>query len=34
MDKVYVLQNGHLVDVAEYGGIEQYAYQLQVAGQL
>lgn len=34
MDKVYVLQDGHLVDVAEYGGIEQYTYQLQVNGQL
>jgi ATP-binding cassette subfamily B protein len=34
MDKVYVLQDGHLRDVQEYGGLEQYAYQLQVAGQL
>jgi ABC-type multidrug transport system fused ATPase/permease subunit len=34
MDKVYVLEDGHLRDVAQYGGIEQYAYQLQVAGQL
>jgi ABC-type bacteriocin/lantibiotic exporter with double-glycine peptidase domain len=34
MDRVYVLQDGRLVDVQEYGGIEQYAYQLQVAGQL
>jgi ATP-binding cassette subfamily B protein/subfamily B ATP-binding cassette protein MsbA len=34
MDKVYVLQDGHLRDVQEYGGIEQYTYQLQVNGQL
>jgi ABC-type multidrug transport system fused ATPase/permease subunit len=34
MDKIYVLQNGHLVDVEKYGGIEKYAYQLQVTGQL
>lgn len=34
MDKIYVLQNGQLVDVEEYGGIEKYAYQLQVTGQL
>ena len=34
MDKVFVLQDGHLVDVQQYGGIEQYAYQLQVTGQL
>lgn len=34
MDKVFVLQDGHLIDVSEYGGIEQYAYQLQVTGQL
>ncbi|HEY5441995.1 MAG TPA: ABC transporter ATP-binding protein [Candidatus Saccharimonadales bacterium] len=34
MDKIYVLQDGRLVDVEEFGGIEQYAYQLQVAGQL
>jgi ABC-type bacteriocin/lantibiotic exporter with double-glycine peptidase domain len=34
MDKIFVLQDGHLVDVSEYGGIEQYAYQLQVTGQL
>jgi ABC-type multidrug transport system fused ATPase/permease subunit len=34
MDKIYVLQDGHLVDVEEYGGIEKYAYQLQVTGQL
>ena len=34
MDKVYVLQDGQLVDVAQYGGIEQYTYQLQVNGQL
>jgi ABC-type multidrug transport system fused ATPase/permease subunit len=34
MDKVYVLDNGNLVDVAQYGGLERYAYQLQVNGQL
>ncbi len=34
MDTVYVLQDGRLIDVKEFGGIEQYAYQLQVAGQL
>jgi ATP-binding cassette subfamily B protein/subfamily B ATP-binding cassette protein MsbA len=34
MDRVYVLQDGQLVDVEELGGIQQYAYQLQVTGQL
>ena len=34
MDKIYVLQDGHLIDVEEYGGIEKYTYELQVAGQL
>jgi ABC-type bacteriocin/lantibiotic exporter with double-glycine peptidase domain len=34
MDKVYVLQDGRLINVEEYGGIEQYAYQLQITGQL
>jgi ABC-type multidrug transport system fused ATPase/permease subunit len=34
MDRVYVLNNGKLVDVQEYGGIERYAYQLQVEGKL
>jgi ABC-type bacteriocin/lantibiotic exporter with double-glycine peptidase domain len=34
MDKVYVLDNGNLVDVSQYGGLERYAYQLQVNGQL
>lgn len=34
MDRIYVLHEGHLVDVQEFGGLEQYAYQLQVAGQL
>ena len=34
MDRIFVLQDGHLIDVSEYGGIEQYAYQLQVTGQL
>ncbi len=34
MDRIYVLHEGHLVDVQEFGGLERYAYQLQVAGQL
>lgn len=34
MDKIYVLHDGQLVDVERYGGIEKYAYQLQVTGQL
>lgn len=34
MDRIYVLENGHLTDVKEYGGIEQYAYRLQINGQL
>ncbi len=34
MDKIYVLQDGQLTDVNEFGGIEKYAYQLQVNGQL
>lgn len=34
MDKIYVLQDGHLVDVQQYGGIEAYAHQLQITGQL
>lgn len=34
MDRVYVLKDGRLVDVQEYGGIEKYTYQLQVAGEL
>ncbi len=34
MDKIYVLYNGQLIDVKEYGGIEKYTYQLQLAGQL
>jgi ABC-type bacteriocin/lantibiotic exporter with double-glycine peptidase domain len=34
MDKIYVLQDGHLTDVEEFGGLERYVYQLQVAGQL
>ena len=34
MDKIYVLDQGRLVDVAQYGGIEKYTYQLQVTGQL
>lgn len=34
MDKVYVLHEGKLVDVQAFGGVERYAYQLQIAGQL
>jgi ABC-type bacteriocin/lantibiotic exporter with double-glycine peptidase domain len=34
MDVIYVLKDGHLVDVKQYGGIEQYVYQMQLAGQL
>ena len=34
MDKVYVLQNGKLINVEELGGVEKYAYQLQINGQL
>ncbi|MGZ6005625.1 MAG: ABC transporter ATP-binding protein [Candidatus Saccharimonadales bacterium] len=34
MDKVYVLDKGKLVNVEEYGGVEKYAYQLQINGQL
>jgi ABC-type multidrug transport system fused ATPase/permease subunit len=34
MDKVYVLDNGNLVDVAQYGGIERYVYQMQLNGEL
>lgn len=34
MDKVYVLQDGRLVNVEEYGGIQRYVYQMQVTGQL
>lgn len=34
MDKIYVLQDGQLVNVEGYGGIEKYAYQLQITGQL
>jgi ABC-type multidrug transport system fused ATPase/permease subunit len=34
MDRVYVLQDGHLIDVNQFGGIEKYAYQLQINGQL
>lgn len=34
MDKVYVLKNGKLVNVEEYGGIEQYEYRLQITGEL
>jgi ABC-type bacteriocin/lantibiotic exporter with double-glycine peptidase domain len=34
MDRVYVLHEGQLVDVEEFGGIKRYAYQLQINGQL
>lgn len=34
MDKVYVLKDGQLINVEEYGGVEKYTYQLQIAGQL
>lgn len=34
MDRIYVLYQGRLVDVEQFGGLEKYAYQLQVAGQL
>ncbi len=34
MDKIYVLDNGTLVDVESLGGIEKYTYRLQVTGQL
>ena len=34
MDRIYVLHDGKLVDVQEYGGIEKYAYKLQVEGKL
>jgi len=34
MDTIYVLDNGHLVNVNEYGGIDQYVHKLQLEGQL
>lgn len=34
MDKVYVLDNGQLTDVNQFGGVEQYTTQLQLKGQL
>jgi ABC-type bacteriocin/lantibiotic exporter with double-glycine peptidase domain len=34
MDKIYVLDDGALTDVMQYGGIDNYMYQLQKAGQL
>lgn len=34
MDRIYVLHGGKLIDVQEFGGIERYAYQLQVEGKL
>jgi ABC-type multidrug transport system fused ATPase/permease subunit len=34
MDKIYVLHDGKLVDVQEYGGIEKYAHKLQIEGKL
>lgn len=34
MDKIYVLDNGQLIDVSQFGGVEQYTTQLQLKGQL
>lgn len=34
MDKIYVLDNGNLVGVEKYGGIEKYAHQLQINGEI
>lgn len=34
MDKVYVLDNGHLTDVEQLGGFENYMYELQKIGRL
>ena len=34
MDTIYVLDNSHLVNVNEYGGIDQYVHKLQIEGQL
>lgn len=34
MDKVYVMHQGQLVDVQQFGGVEQYTHQLQLNGQL
>jgi ABC-type bacteriocin/lantibiotic exporter with double-glycine peptidase domain len=34
MDRIFVLKDGHLVDVSHYGGLEQYLYQMQVNGQI
>jgi ATP-binding cassette, subfamily B, bacterial len=34
MDKIYVLQDGNLTDVAEFGGIEKYTIELQMTGRL
>jgi ATP-binding cassette, subfamily B, bacterial len=34
MDTVYVLDQGNLIDVARFGGVEKYVYQMQVAGRL
>ncbi len=34
MDKIYVLDNGKLVNVDQYGGIDKYVFNLQVTGRL
>ncbi len=34
MDKIYVLKDGNLINVEEFGGIDRYIYDLQLAGQI
>lgn len=34
MDRVYVLRDGQLIDVEQFGGLESYTHQMQLAGQL
>lgn len=34
MDKIYVIRDGHLHDVQEFGGLEHYAEQLKMSGEL
>lgn len=34
MDRIYVLDQGNVIDVNRYGGLRQYLYQLQLADQL
>lgn len=34
MDKIYVLDEGHLTSVEKFGGIEAYVHQMQIAGKL